>query len=121
MPEELPENKELETALLSVNGREFLQRLDWVRKDLDEGSNAWAFVTHLARNNPSKFIEYVNEVSDCLVLWEDVDKTLFSTNPPDKIRAVKSYRNNVFKSGLPNPGIKAAKAAVEQRMKFLGL
>lgn len=117
MGNSLPENRELEAAMLCVDGREFLSRLDWVRKELPQDSNAWTFLTSLAEKNPVKFIELVDEFSNELFDWEEIDSFLKQTKP-DKIRAIKKYRDHV---GTKNVSLKDAKRIIEERMAKLGV
>ena len=110
----LPKGKELEEAMLCVNGREFIVRLDWARRGVEEGSNAWTLLTGIAYKNPQKFISFVDEFSNQLFEWYEVDHVLHS-GPHKKIPAIKKYRE------ITGVGLKEAKAAVEDRMRILGL
>ena len=113
----LPKNKELEAAMLCVDGRKFLARLDWVRKELPENSRAWEFLTKLAKKNPVKFMEYVDEFSNNLFEWDEIDAILQSGGPAtNKIRAIKRYREIL---GSDVIGLTEAKRAVEERMRKL--
>ena len=101
--------------MLCVDGRKFLARLDWVRDELHENSRAWEFLTKLANKNPVKFMEYVEEFSDNLFEWDEVDAILRS-GPHSKIPAIKKYRE-IMGNGVV--GLKEAKIAVEGRMRKL--
>jgi hypothetical protein len=114
-PEKLPKGKELEAAMLCVNGREFIYRLDWVRKELPEDSNAWKFLTGLAYSNPSRFIKLVEETRLDSAEWFEVDQILKS-HPHPKIAAIKAYRET--HAGV---GLKEAKEKVEKRMSDFGI
>ena len=115
--EKLPKNKELEAAMLCVNGREFLSRLDWVRKNLGEDTHAWEFLTKLAYKNPAGFVSLVSELSNNLFEWDKIDKILLQgTDAGKKIRAIKAYREY---AGGGAVGLKEAKEAVEDRMRVL--
>jgi len=114
MGENLTEGKELEEAMLCVNGRQFISCLDWARDNLDTNMNAWKFITGLAYKNPAKFVSYVTEVSDDVSKWGVIDEILRSGNNK-KIPAIKEYR------GLTGKGLKEAKEAIEKRMCKLGI
>jgi len=114
----LPKNKELEAAMLCVNGREFLSRLDWVRKGLDENTNAWEFLTKLAHKNPAGFVSLVSELSNNLFEWDKIDEILLEGSAGAKIRAIKAYRVH---AGGEEIGLRAAKETIEDRMKILKL
>lgn len=117
---ELPKNKELETAMLCVNGREFLVRLDWARRNIPNESNAWTFITGLAYTNPSKFMSYVDEYSQELFEWDEIDEILKNginsgSATSGKIQAIKRYRE------ITCTGVKEAKEAVVKRIRALGI
>jgi len=115
MGDTLPKNNELEAAMLCVDGRRFLSRLDWVRKSLSEDSNAWTFITKLAYKNPVKFMEYVDAFSNDLFEWDEIDAILRS-GPHAKIPAIKKYREIV---GGDEVGLREAKRIVEERIRKL--
>jgi hypothetical protein len=110
----LTEGKELEEAMLCVNGREFVSCLDWARDNLSTTMNAWKLITELAYQNPAKFVSFVKEVSNDLFKWGTIDEML-RTGPHRKIPAIKKYRE---KTG---EGLKEAKKAIEERMDKLGM
>lgn len=113
MGDALTKNKELEEAMLCVNGREFLVRLDWARRDLLEESNAWKFITELAYQNPIKFISYVDSFSDQMFEWVEIDQ-LIKANPKMKIPIIKRYRE------ITGKGLKDSKEAIDARFRKLG-
>mgnify|MGYP006310021599 CR=1 FL=1 len=118
MGEALPNGGELEAAMLCVDGRRFISRLDWARKDLDQRSNAWVFLTALAEKNPVKFMEYVDEFSNELFEWEKIDKILLGQSPTTgkkKIEAIKLYRQ------YRDVDLKEAKEMIEKRMQELSI
>jgi len=114
---ELPKNHELEAALLCVDGRKFRARLDWVRKSLADNSNAWIFLTALADKNPVKFMSLVDEFSNVLFDWDDIDVLLTSGMGgmnSGKIPAIKKYKEYFKEKSL-----REAKADIEDRMRHL--
>lgn len=106
MGDSLTSGKELEEAILYVNGRDFLSRLDWARRELDDDTNAWSFITALAHSNPAKFVSLVNDLSDNLFDWVEIDALL---SLGKVIPAIKQYRE------ITNAGLKEAKNAIDER------